>query len=358
MRVLKGWFKPQRPGEHGQVFLLLALLMPVLIGMAGLALDLGVGMASHRTAQNAADDVADAGAILIGDNDPNCSQTSPTCLHFTSQDIYNAFVDAVRLSGVPSSPTITVHLYDPSAGGAPVNTLGTVDVAAQFVDSSGSAVTASNGSSYLYDDSTSFPGSAAGILATVSWPQQTFFGRALNWNQYTVGAVAGYLATTVHPTKVTLAPFAVWWDPPYGACYAWQLTSSTTLGCTGQNNQPAPPPPYPYPWSTICVPTSGYYGATCPQDPAPAGYSLDDPSQASPIAPPPGTQVLIFDKSYKSDSGASNAVLPSPVDPNYFLGSNDYKGYFGWTGSQPTCLGSYANVTGNGLDGNNAVAAL
>src|SRR5262245_4430238 len=60
--------KPRRDeGEAGQVLMLFVLLIPVLLGMAALAIDLGSYSAERRTLQNAADAIALAAAQELPD---------------------------------------------------------------------------------------------------------------------------------------------------------------------------------------------------------------------------------------------------------------------------------------------------
>jgi len=56
-----------RPDEAGQVMMLAGLLLPILLGAAGLAVDLGIVAARHRAAQNAVDAAALAGAGVLHD---------------------------------------------------------------------------------------------------------------------------------------------------------------------------------------------------------------------------------------------------------------------------------------------------
>ena len=61
-----------RRSESGQILMMSAVLLPVLLGMTGMAVDVG-GYASHRRQlQNAADSIALAGARELPD--PNDSR--------------------------------------------------------------------------------------------------------------------------------------------------------------------------------------------------------------------------------------------------------------------------------------------
>ena len=332
--------RPHTALEAGQVFVLAALLLPVFLGMLGLAVDLGVGFASHRIAQNTADAAAFGGTILNIDNDPSCTPGSTTCMAFVSKDIYNAFYDAVLGSDAPNHSTPTIHLYDPSTGGSPANTVGTIDIAAQFIDASGNAVVANNGSSYLYNNTTPIPSAAPGLRAKVSWPQRTYFGAAVGWKTYSVSGVAAYVGGKTAPTQASLAPFGVWWDPPYGPCATSDCPSPTTGQVAAAGGA-----------SKVCLPPIATAVLPCL-------FNQNSHPNLNATAPnnlPDGTRMVIFANQYSKDAGTS---LSGTTDPDYQLGSNDFKGYFGWTGSQVTYLNSYIGVTGNGNNGNNAHAAL
>ena len=54
-------------GERGQAIILVALLLPVLLGMAGMAVDIGSYASERRTLQNAADSIALAAAQELPD---------------------------------------------------------------------------------------------------------------------------------------------------------------------------------------------------------------------------------------------------------------------------------------------------
>ena len=58
---------PMHGGQRGQMLMLTALLLPVLLGFAGLAIDFGIAAGGRRGAQNAADAAALAGAGILHD---------------------------------------------------------------------------------------------------------------------------------------------------------------------------------------------------------------------------------------------------------------------------------------------------
>src|SRR5450759_28676 len=53
--------------QRGQTLVVFALMLPVLLMMAGLVVDVGYGFGQQRTAQNASDFSALAGARVLGE---------------------------------------------------------------------------------------------------------------------------------------------------------------------------------------------------------------------------------------------------------------------------------------------------
>ncbi len=64
--------------ERGQVLILVAILLPMLLGMAGIAVDVGLGWSLRRDTQNIADAAALAGGGLLLDNGPASVATAKT----------------------------------------------------------------------------------------------------------------------------------------------------------------------------------------------------------------------------------------------------------------------------------------
>lgn len=91
-----------RPGRRrsGKVLVLLALLLPALLGMAGLVIDGGLLMAAQRQAQNAADAAALAAAMdkLRGKADSTATATATT---FVKDAQYNNLPNATLALNTP-----------------------------------------------------------------------------------------------------------------------------------------------------------------------------------------------------------------------------------------------------------------
>ncbi len=94
-------------GETGQVLILFALLIPVLLGMAALAIDLGSYSAERRTLQNAADAIALAAAQEL----PDQGDAEATAIEWADKYGYAAGqVTVVTLPVSTSNPNPSVRV--------------------------------------------------------------------------------------------------------------------------------------------------------------------------------------------------------------------------------------------------------
>ena len=96
-----------RTDEAGQVLMLFALLIPVLLGMAALAIDLGTYAAERRTLQNTADAIALAAAQDLPDED----EARATALEWAAEEGYSSGdVTVVTLPASLSDPNPSVRI--------------------------------------------------------------------------------------------------------------------------------------------------------------------------------------------------------------------------------------------------------
>ena len=95
--------------ERGQVLVIVAGVLPILLGMTGLAIDVGSYMGDRRHLQNSADSMALAGAQLLPDED-------------AAQDVAEEWADKndvdlddvdIEIDTSGSVPEITVHVQRP-----------------------------------------------------------------------------------------------------------------------------------------------------------------------------------------------------------------------------------------------------
>ena len=131
--------------ERGQILVLVALAMVVLIAMVGLVIDGGVAWEKRREAQNAADLAALAGTRVVAQSVGGAARTN--------QDVYNA-ISAIATAN----------------NGATVPGLGTA-TGAVYVDSKGMPI----GGSYVTNAASAIPTTARGVKVPTSRSWTPFF---------------------------------------------------------------------------------------------------------------------------------------------------------------------------------------
>ena len=141
--------------ERGQILVLVALAMVVLIAMVGLVIDGGVAWEKRREAQNAADLAALAGTRVVAQSVGGAARTN--------QDVYNA-ISAIATAN----------------NGATVPGLGTA-TGAVYVDSKGVPI----GGSYVTNAASAIPTTARGVKVPTNRSWTPFFLGLVgisNWN--------------------------------------------------------------------------------------------------------------------------------------------------------------------------------
>jgi Flp pilus assembly protein TadG len=97
------------PREHGQVLILFAVTIPVLLGMTGMAVDLGAYAADRRDLQNASDAAALAAARELPD-----AGAAEAAAHAWGLKNGIAVADMdVAVSGGTSAPRVRVVIEEP-----------------------------------------------------------------------------------------------------------------------------------------------------------------------------------------------------------------------------------------------------
>jgi Flp pilus assembly protein TadG len=206
-------FRRTRDRERGQVLVIVAVGMVVIIAMVGLVIDGGYAWGKQRQTQNGSDSASEAGAVKLAEN-----------LAYTSRSLSAPNTDADVLAAV-------------NAAGA-ANDIGTpdayyTDFNGDLIDSVG-AVAASRATAAKVGDGT-IPTGAWGVRAYGRQTFDTFLARVIGFNQFTTTtqatARAGYL------TSVCSAE---------AGCAILPITVPiTVLGCDGQGDpDPIDPPEY------------------------------------------------------------------------------------------------------------------
>src|SRR5262245_60623031 len=97
------------PRQRGQVALMMAVALPMIMGLAGISIDLGYGYAHRREAQNAADAAALAAAIALGRSYEYPFAGNGGCGDSGTADCTNSLVTreatVAALSALPDFPT-------------------------------------------------------------------------------------------------------------------------------------------------------------------------------------------------------------------------------------------------------------
>ncbi len=195
--------RSRRGGERGQILVIVAGGLVVMILAVGLVIDTGVGYMARRGGQNAADLAAMAGTKMIADHYvKNTSLDGP--------DVYTAIDTNITTNGctVASTCTWTAEYVKPNGPGAEQD-LGAVTAAGAL------------------------PAGAQGVRVNVSRTPETFFMRVIGLNTIAVSTAATAMTATVDtlpPGQVL--PIAA--DPPGN--YEPGLTYELTAGKDGPGN--------------------------------------------------------------------------------------------------------------------------
>jgi hypothetical protein len=197
-------WKRRNNSEKGQLLVIVAVGLVVIVAMVGIVIDGGYAWGKQRETQNGSDSAAESGAVVLAQN---LAGTSPAK---TDADVLSAVNAAGTANDIGSAPTayytdITGNLLT-SAGGLAAN-----EAAAARVGSG------------------AIPPGASGVRVDGQQTFDTFLARVIGFNQFTTTtraiAVAGYLGGTCSAEA---------------GCIILPVTVPVTvLGCDGSND-PAP----------------------------------------------------------------------------------------------------------------------
>ena len=95
--------RPRRR-ELGQILVMAAVLLPVLLAMAGMAIDVGTYAANRRALQNA----ADGAALAAGQELPNSGAATTKAYEYTADHGVDPTHVTVTVSGGTTTPTVRV----------------------------------------------------------------------------------------------------------------------------------------------------------------------------------------------------------------------------------------------------------
>lgn len=98
-----------RPGERGQVLIMATLLIPILLGMAALAIDIGTYSAERRDLQNAADSIA----LAAGKGLPDATEVNSLAAQWAAKNNIDTDDMTVSILGGSTVPTVRVTITRP-----------------------------------------------------------------------------------------------------------------------------------------------------------------------------------------------------------------------------------------------------
>lgn len=197
---MKLWKRRGDSNKRGQVLVIVALGMVVIVAMVGVVVDGGYAWGKQRETQNGADSAAEAGGVVLA---YNMSGASPVR---TDADV----AAAVNAAGAANDIGSDVTAYYTDIDGGLLNAAGTV------VGSESAAAQVGGGV---------IPPGTFGVRAHGSQTFDTFLARVIGFDQFTTTttatAVAGWTGGTC--------------DADAG-CFVLPITVPTTiLGCDGSN---------------------------------------------------------------------------------------------------------------------------
>lgn len=176
-----------RRTERGQVLVIVAVGMVVLVAMVGLVIDGGYAWGKQRDTQNAADASAKAGAVKLAEN---LAGKIPKNL----DDDVAAAMDDTAVANVVGLPNAYY-----------------TDIAGNLLQSSGAPATGTGDAAQVGGGS--IPPYAAGVRAVTDQTFGTFLARVIGFDQFTTSAdataVAGYLASCEAAAGCIILPVTV-----------------------------------------------------------------------------------------------------------------------------------------------------
>lgn len=221
-------FKRQDDDERGQILVVVAIGLIVMVAMVGIVIDGGYAWGKQRQTQNGSDAASEAGAVLLAENLVRAEQNPPVSPR-TDIEVRDAVDSAAIANDIGSAPTAYYTDFD-----------------GNLLTPAGAIAADESQAAQVGNASNAIPPGAMGVRVDGQQTFDTFLARVIGFNQFTTTttatARAGYLGGTCSADE---------------GCLILPVTVPTTvLGCDG-NNDPAPVSPatlWPAPSSVMSVP--------------------------------------------------------------------------------------------------------
>ena len=216
-------FKRRDNNEPGQILVIVAVGLVVIVAMVGLVIDGGYAWGKQRETQNGSDASSEAGALLLAQN---LAGTTPAKTDANVRAAVDSAADANHIGPTPKA------WY--------------TDFNGNLLNAAGAIVTDTDDAAEVGNTSNAIPPNAQGVRVDGSQTFDTFLARVIGFNQFTTTtsatARAGYLGGTCSADE---------------GCIILPVTVPVTvLGCDGSND-PAPVSPatlWPAPSDVLSVP--------------------------------------------------------------------------------------------------------
>jgi len=281
-----------RKAESGQVLVIVAVGLVVLIAMVGLVVDGGYAWAKQRDTQNAADASAEAGAVVMAERLAGINRTDA--------EVWTAVQDTGDANGLPPAgapavdPTRDCHNGQAPDGDKP-------GICAYYADISGDLVLDGNGDTVAVGSlgEPPPPAGAAGVRAFGRQRFNTFLMRVIGFETLSTTApataVAGYV-TELCPASLGCAVIPVTFPVTTVTCDG---TGSAVLGSS--NYQKNTPDPYVIP---LCKNNPGNVGWIDWDPPAGGTAELEQS-----ILHPDNPDIPVPSWQYVTSTGNVNALM-------------------------------------------------
>ncbi len=170
--------------ERGQVLVIVAVGLVVMIAMVGLIIDGGFAWGKQRDTQNGADASAEAGAVVLAERLAGVTKTDA--------NVWDAVRDTGTANGLPAGGSPPINPASDCTGSAPIDKIG---ICGYYTDIDGNVI--NGGSGPIVVGTGSIPANASGVEAKARTEFDTFLMPVIGFDELETSAqataVAGYV---------------------------------------------------------------------------------------------------------------------------------------------------------------------
>jgi hypothetical protein len=222
------FFNRRDKSEPGQILVIVAVGLVVIVAMVGIVIDGGYAWGKQRETQNGSDSASEAGAVVLAENLVRAAQVPPVTAK-TDCEVRAAVNSAAVANDIGPAPDAWYTDFD-----------------GNLLNAAGAVVTDTADAAEVGNAANAIPPGAMGVRVDGQQTFDTFLARVIGFNQFTTTttatAHAGYLGGTCSAAD---------------GCIILPVTVPVTvLGCDGSNNPApiSPPVKWPAPSNVLSVP--------------------------------------------------------------------------------------------------------